>query len=578
MPIFTIVLKEHFSMKRTSYILIWLLLLVLSSCTVLETRRTLNTIEGLVHNYPDSAWSKVNEINNADLKTKHLQAYYALLYSVAADKTYHDFTSDSIARIAVNYYDTKGSDRHRMLAWYSLGRVQINAEQWTSAIISLTEAKESAEIIKDIHYLGLIYKHLAGVYHNNYDNAHAIEYADKAIDFFTNTKENRYIPYIEYSRIVYYIGDRRLHEADSLMEKALSDTSFPSNLRTKVLLLMARRSVLSEDYRSDTILDSYNTLSGISRLLTAHDYANIAYGYSLKYERDSVRYYLQRAHSLSMEESQKAKVAAVESRIAEKLNDPKRSLECLNSAVQYEDSLLHEKLNNSVAYSLTSYQEQRLKQEKIQYDNQRLIMMLIVLSSTCVIGLLLSLYRRNRRALQNALGRAAELSDNLSFAERSRNRLQTLVVNQYRDKLRNLKNLSNSYLFWETNNFKKERRKGEFATEGEILERFRAQLHELRKDREMLVMLEEETDACNNHLISQLRREAANLSEKGKRLDETDYLLLVLFLSGFDNHHVAFLSGLDYDLVRKRKSRLFAKLENLGIPAATALLALVTKK
>ena len=94
----------------------------------------------------------------------------------------------------------------------------------------------------------------------------------------------------------------------------------------------------------------------------------------------------------------------------------------------------------------------------------------------------------------------------------------------------------------------------------------------------MLVKLEEETDACNDHLISQLRDESSNLAEKGKRLDETDFRLLVLFLSGFDNHHVAFLSGLDYDLVRKRKSRLSAKLKSQGTPAATSLLALVTKK
>lgn len=36
--------------------------------------------------------------------------------------------------------------------------------------------------------------------------------------------------------------------------------------------------------------------------------------------------------------------------------------------------------------------------------------------------------------------------------------------------------------------------------------------------------------------------------------------------------------GLDYDLVRKRKSRLSAKLKSQGTPAATSLLALVTKK
>ena len=567
-------------MKKTSSFLILLISLVLSSCRSFEVGRALDEINGYLHEYPDSAWTEINKIDGASLPTKHLKAYHALLYSLAADKTYHDFTNDSIARVAVEYYDTKGSDRHRMLAWYSLGRVQINAEQWTSAIISLTEAEESAERIGDVFYQGLISRNQASVYRGVYDNRHALLEIDKAIDYFDICGKKQYKDYCLFDKIAYLYGNRMANEANQLCDLLLSDVTIDQNLRRSVTLIQAQIISAWEDRDGMRIISAYQTASSDHRReFSPLDYSNLGYGYSLLGIQDSVNYYLHCADKRCSSRKDSAEVNYNKYRVARIRHSLyEEAVDCFASTMFYEDSLIHVKLNNSVAYSLTLHQNERLITEKLRSDKQKLLFVSISLLAFFMIGMLLSWYRKSRLALTEALTRAAELSDNLSFTEKSKNRLQTLVINQYRDKLRNLKTLSNSYLFWETDNFKKERRKGEFATEGEILEKFRAQLHELRKDREMLVMLEEETDACNNHLISQLRRDSANVSERGKRLDETDYLLLVLFLSGFDNHHAAFLSGLDYDLVRKRKSRLFAKLEKQGTPAATALLALVTKK
>ena len=569
-----------FSMKKTSSFLILLILLALSSCGSFQVRRTFGEIDGYLHDDPDSAWAEINKIDGASLPTKHLKAYHALLYSLAADKTYHDFTNDSIARIAVDYYDTKGTERHRMLAWYSLGRVQINAEQWTSAIISLTEAEESAEKVRNNFYQGLISRNRAFVYRGVYDNSHALLEIDKAIEYFGLCGKKQYKDYCIYDKIAYLYGDRMTYEAIQLCDSLLSDVTIDQNLRRSVNLIQAQIISAWEDRDGKRIISAYHAASLDHHIsLSPLDYSNMGYGYSLLGIQDSVNYYLQCADNRCISRKDLAEVNYNKYRIARISHSLyEEAVDRFSSSMYYEDSLIHVKLNNSVAYSLALHQNERLKAEQLRTEKQSLLFVLISLLAFFVIGVLLSWYWKSRHALTAALTKAAELSDDLSFSEKSRSRLQTLVVNQYRDKLRNLKALSNSYFFWETDNFKKERRRGEFATEGEILEKFRAQLHELRKDREMLVKLEEETDACNDHLISQLRDEFSNLAEKGKRLDETDFRLLVLFLSGFDNHHVAFLSGLDYDLVRKRKSRLSAKLKSQGTPAATSLLALVTKK
>ena len=579
MPIFTIVLKEHFSMKRTSFILIWLLLLVLSSCTVLETRRTLNTIEGLVHNYPDSAWSKVNEINNADLKTKHLQAYYALLYSVAADKTYHDFTSDSIARIAVNYYDTKGSDRHRMLAWYSLGRVQINAEQWTSAIISLTEALSSAESIDDSFYQGLIHRNLASVYRGVYDNTHALIEIDKAIDSFESAGRKPYLDYSLLDKMIYLYGNRKGEEALYQADELINDSSIDPVLRGLVVLNQARILSSMNLQSNESVIEKYKKASTYPNVfLTPLDYSNIAYAYSLSGFRDSVDYYLEVADSMSVSRQSDAEVSFNKYKIAKIGLPTQKVIDLFANTMYYEDSLIHVKLNNSVSYALNDYHCHKLRTNAIQVENQRLVFLSVILIAILIIFVLIMWYRKSRRDLDNALEVAADLNDNLAILGKYRDQLQMLVINQYRDKLYELNYLSKSYLYWEVDNFKKEQRKGEFATEGEILERFRSQLRELKKNTSMLVKLEEEVDACNDYVISKLRKDAGQISERGKQFDETDYQLITLFLSGFENRQVAFLSNVDYDVVRKRKSRLFIKLNQLGTSSAIEILIRLGKK
>ena len=91
-------------MKHLLYILP---VIILTSCTAIDVRRTLNDVETYIAERPDSALSVLESIDTTSLTTKGLRAHHALLHAMALDKNYIDVTDDSLALTAVNYFQKR---------------------------------------------------------------------------------------------------------------------------------------------------------------------------------------------------------------------------------------------------------------------------------------------------------------------------------------------------------------------------------------------------------------------------------------------------------------------------------------
>ena len=77
---------------------------IVFSCTSLDVNRTLKDVESYIMERPDSALSVLKSVDHALLNTKRQKAHHALLHAMALDKNYIDVIEDSIARVAVNFY------------------------------------------------------------------------------------------------------------------------------------------------------------------------------------------------------------------------------------------------------------------------------------------------------------------------------------------------------------------------------------------------------------------------------------------------------------------------------------------
>ena len=130
------------------------LLVLLVSCAPVRDRRTLNDMEALMPERPDSALAVLGGLQPRDLPGLHLRPLHALLLSEAFDKNYIDLTDDSLALAANHYYGDHGTKLHRLKSWYYLGRIRFNAGNYAEAVICYNKALEYAEALTNYHYMG----------------------------------------------------------------------------------------------------------------------------------------------------------------------------------------------------------------------------------------------------------------------------------------------------------------------------------------------------------------------------------------------------------------------------------------
>lgn len=108
-------------MKKIAYITV-ILCLLLACGSRKEYKEILVKAETIMYDHPDSALHMLEQLRDTMQSAgKADRMYYELLLADAQNKSYVDFTTDSIMKEVVRYYDRHGSANERMRAHYLLG-------------------------------------------------------------------------------------------------------------------------------------------------------------------------------------------------------------------------------------------------------------------------------------------------------------------------------------------------------------------------------------------------------------------------------------------------------------------------
>ena len=134
---------------------IWLLLLpifALQACVEKDRqeREVIQQAELLMQEQPDSALHLLQTLQRHSLTGETL-ARYALIHSIAQDKSGLDVTSDSLLRIAYDYYCRHPKDSLYARSQYYLGKYLFLIEQPDSSYNCLLRAKTVSEADKDYY-------------------------------------------------------------------------------------------------------------------------------------------------------------------------------------------------------------------------------------------------------------------------------------------------------------------------------------------------------------------------------------------------------------------------------------------
>ena len=134
---------------------IWLLLLVISALHACvekdrQERQVIHQAELLMQEQPDSALHLLQTLHRPSLTGETL-ARYALIHSIAQDKSGLDVTSDSLLRIAYDYYCRHPEDSLYARSQYYMGKYLLLTEQRDSSYNCLLRAKTVSEADKDYY-------------------------------------------------------------------------------------------------------------------------------------------------------------------------------------------------------------------------------------------------------------------------------------------------------------------------------------------------------------------------------------------------------------------------------------------
>ena len=138
-------------MNRINNVFLFLLaVFAVSACMDNSKQETIHQAEMLMQEQPDSALRVLQTINRHSLRGKTL-ARYALIYSIAQDKSGLDVTNDSLLRIAYEYYSQHPGDYLYARSQYYMGKYLHLIEQEDSAYACLLKAKAASEKEKDYY-------------------------------------------------------------------------------------------------------------------------------------------------------------------------------------------------------------------------------------------------------------------------------------------------------------------------------------------------------------------------------------------------------------------------------------------
>ncbi len=111
--------------------------------------RQLDIAESLMESRPDSALIILDSLQASDLNGKSEKVRYALLKSMAIDKSYIDTTTFDVLQPAIDYYIENGIPDEKLRTYYYQGRIYQNRNERDSALRSFIRGLDIADECND---------------------------------------------------------------------------------------------------------------------------------------------------------------------------------------------------------------------------------------------------------------------------------------------------------------------------------------------------------------------------------------------------------------------------------------------
>lgn len=420
-------------------------LLFLAACGT-AYRPDLNKAEALMVDHPDSSLNILEKIRIERVRGRKNKAKYALLYSQALDKNYIDVESDSIIRVARDYYAHRGSNEERVQAFYYYGIVANNAGDIDEAMKAFIPARIYAEKTDNEFVKGLIYLAIGNLYYDQNSLAEAIEQFDKAEESFIKTGRlmNQFL--ITHKKAATY---RLLEQYDSTLHclqrakniaTILNDTLQIINVASLYYSVQLNMidNIDSTKIHKQNLFNMYKELN--HNHIPVDHYHILGKLYFKESNRDSMHYYIGRylKHVKSIT-ADNVGIYSMLSLSEESNRDYQNALKYKKLYCQYNDSIVEIQTENHIEKLEQKYKAQYLQRSyeilEAKHKLQKVSNSLIMILTTIIGGVVLFLYRyimmRNNQKIEEYRLYIEDVDSNYDNLTLKYKHLKELAASQY---------------------------------------------------------------------------------------------------------------------------------------------------
>lgn len=543
-------------MKTFSLVHLMITVCIIYGCSDNSPKSILTDIDSFIQERPDSALAILDTMDRASLKTERLKAHHALLHAMALDKNFIDVSNDSIARVAVDYYATRGSRKSYARSLYYLGLAYFYQEEYTKAIVEFTKA-ESVAVTSDSLYLGFSKVGLADTYGKSYNYGEEENNLKEAFDIFSSLSLNYYSQATLLRLANVYFNTSQTEKSIEILNELIIDNNIADNLKSSALATLAYQYTVKESPNliyAETLFRRNNEEYGGNNMSIKRYWA---WAYSLyatgrKSEAREIMSQLISDESVTSSYWQYL--------ITKSDGNLLLSLKHLENYIKYNDIIVSDIIHQSVALSQRDYYEYLADNYEYKAHNTRLTMLITILTftfSSLLVFVLVRMYVKKQEFVKEKnLLYISEIRRQLEEAKREDYPLlKKKYLSLYRRKFEMIGTLYEHLM----------NSKDLINIEESIYKKVDALVINFTQDykdsKKFEAMLDEDLD----NIMSNLRSEIPDLKPK-------DYSIFSLFVIGFDVTTISHLLNTTMNTIYIRKSRIKHHIEELNPPHKTQFL------
>lgn len=280
-------------MNKARVILIYMLIFMsLSSCSNRKYEQTITRADNLMELSQDSARSALAILDSIrpDLSKmgKSTQMRYQLVYAKGMNKGYVDFTTDSLMKEIVDYYDNHGTCQQQMLALYLLGCVYRDLGDSPASLSCYNDAVEKVDTTSsdcDYKLLTRVYEQQGALFLSQSMPQNALSAYQKAEKYAWIAKDtlSAVLSYEHLGNIYEYMGNmNKVIEVYENASRRYRQYGYPVQA-ARALGGAIQALILTKQYaKAKKYMDVFEAESGYFQKDSCYSYINYSHYYYLK--------------------------------------------------------------------------------------------------------------------------------------------------------------------------------------------------------------------------------------------------------------------------------------------------------